>query len=588
MLAAGNREPAPAIATDRPTPPSMPHVHRRHLVDDAGLAALRRPRDDVVGEEPGKELREPLGDEPGEDASPSSPAGPTASPAVPSAGSPAAPPAGSPARSPTVEVFAAADGPFRRYRRTLTILPATLGRYDVDERTDFSLAAPLWGPVLAVPMALALRRRRPAGRQPWWAPPERLDPRAASVLSLLASLALVSAYLGTLLSQTLTFAAREFGTGKAAQGVVLAAARLGVGVTLAATVAADRVGRRRLLRGSLTIACVVMGLVAAAPGIVWFGAGQTVARALTNAADIIVLVVATEEMPVRARAYAVSVLALVGGLGSGMVVWLLPVTDQGVGAWRLIYLPPLLFLPLVVWAGRHLPESHRFVAAEARARHAGEQRPRFDPQARRRLWLLAIAAFLLLVFASPASQFQNEFLRDERGFSGAKVTVFTLLSGTPAGLGVWFGGRLAESVGRRRIGATGLVGGSVLVALSFLSRGWALWTFSVVGTVVAALTVPAMRVYGPELFPTRLRGRANGVTNVAGVTGSVVGVLLAGALAGPWGGLGRPIALLALGPVAVAVLVLACYPETANRSLEDLNPTDAAPTRTVEADPLPG
>jgi hypothetical protein len=75
---------------------------------------------------------------------------------------------------------------------------------------------------------------------------------------------------------------------------------------------------------------------------------------------------------------------------------------------------------------------------------------------------------------------------------------------------------------------------------------------------------------------------------VAGVSGSVVGVLLAGVLAGPWGGLGRPIALLALGPLLVAVLVLACYPETANRSLEELNPGDAPPATPVEPDRLPG
>ena len=75
------------------------------------------------------------------------------------------------------------------------------------------------------------------------------------------------------------------------------------------------------------------------------------------------------------------------------------------------------------------------------------------------------------MFAAPASQFQNEFLRDERGFSAARVTAFTLLSGTPAGLGVWLGGRLAEGVGRRRVGAVGLVGGSLLITLSYLSDG---------------------------------------------------------------------------------------------------------------------
>jgi MFS family permease len=394
------------------------------------------------------------------------------------------------------------------------------------------------------------------------------------VLGLLAALALVSAYLGTLLSQTLTFAAGEFGAGTAAQGVLLAAARLGVVATLFATAAADRLGRRRLLRATLLGACVVMGSVAAAPALVWFGVGQTVARGLVNAADIIVLVLATEEVPARCRAYAASLLALVGGLGSGMVVWLLPLADVAPWGWRLLYLPPLAFFPLAAWAAHHLPESRRYLAAEAARLRLRGRRAHFGRANRRRLGLLAGAAFLLLLFAAPASQFQNEFLRDERGFSAARVTAFTLLSGTPAGLGVWLGGRLAEGIGRRRVGAIGLTGGSLLIALSYLSDGALLWGASVVGTVIAALTIPAMRVYGPELFPTRLRSRANGVTTTAGMAGSAVGVLAVGWLAERWGGLGPPIALLAVGPLVVAALVVAIYPETANRTLEELNPDD--------------
>jgi putative MFS transporter len=82
-----------------------------------------------------------------------------------------------------------------------------------------------------------------------------------------------------------------------------------------------------------------------------------------------------------------------------------------------------------------------------------------------------------------------------------------------------------------------------------------------------------MRIYGPELFPTRLRARANGITTLLGVTGSATGVLLAGAL-GDHFGLGPPIAVLALAPVTVALLVITVYPETANRTLEQLNPSD--------------
>ena len=44
---------------------------------------------------------------------------------------------------------------------------------------------------------------------------------------------------------------------------------------------------------------------------------------------------------------------------------------------------------------------------------------------------------------------------------------------------------------------------------------------------------------------------------------------------GPLGALGRPLALLALGPLALSIIVLTLFPETAGVELETLNPEDA-------------
>ena len=101
-----------------------------------------------------------------------------------------------------------------------------------------------------------------------------------------------------------------------------------------------------------------------------------------------------------------------------------------------------------------------------------------------------------------------------------------------------------------------------------------MWALSTVGGIVGAATIPALGVYGPELFPTSLRGRANGIIAILGVTGSVIGLLLAGYLSERWHGLGPALALLSIGPALMAMLVLVAYPETAHRELEDLNPED--------------
>jgi MFS family permease len=107
-----------------------------------------------------------------------------------------------------------------------------------------------------------------------------------------------------------------------------------------------------------------------------------------------------------------------------------------------------------------------------------------------------------------------------------------------------------------------------------LSAGWSMWALSMAGAIVGAATVPALGVYGPELFPTGLRGKANGIISLLGVAGGVVGLLAAGYLFDRWDRLGPALAVLAIGPALMALLVLFGYPETAHRELEELNPED--------------
>jgi MFS family permease len=242
-----------------------------------------------------------------------------------------------------------------------------------------------------------------------------------------------------------------------------------------------------------------------------------------------------------------------------------------VDGWRLVYLAPLIGLPFFWVIGRRIPESRRFVrrtAASAKATLSGH---------RGRLAMLAASSFFALLFLAPNSQFQNDFLRNEHGFTALQLTLFTVLTNTPAGIGVVVGGRLADTRGRRRVGAIGTIGGAILLAAAYQVGGVWLWAFTVTGSIVAAVTVPALAVYGPELFPTSLRARANGVISLAGVLGSSAGLLIAGRMEDHLGRYGPGIALLAIGPLIVAALVLAFYPETAHLELEELNPEDEIP-----------
>jgi MFS family permease len=474
--------------------------------------------------------------------------------------------------------FEAAVGPLRTYERHLEARPRDDGRFDVTETTEFALAIPLWGILFVPGYRYEIRRldRRDRLRHPWWAPPDRVDARAARILGLLCTIALVAGYLGTVVTQTITYATDSFGASDSAQGNTLAAVRVGVLLALVLVAMADRRGRRRLVLGAAIASCITCALGALAPGMIALGATQVVSRGLSMTVVLLITVIAAEEMPAGSRAYAVSVMTMTGALGAGMCLWALPLTELGDDAWRLLYVIPLLGIPVVLWVARQLPESRRFAIPHrdvAVLRGHG-----------RRMALLGASFFLISAFGAPATQLMNDFLKDERGFSAARISLFTMLTTTPGGIGLVVGGRLADVRGKRLIVAAGVAGGAALTLASLLAHGWPMWVWNLFGTILAAAAGPALGMYGPELFPTGSRGRANGIIQTVAVAGSAVGLVVAGRMLDT-GGLASAMRLLIAGPLIVAVLVIFWFPETARRELEELNPEDRRIADALSASP---
>ncbi len=468
--------------------------------------------------------------------------------------------------------FTAASGPFAHYERRLQRTDA-----GVDETIDVAIAPLVWGPFPYL-YRLALRSRPSPGRSPWWFPPQTPDAHGATSLGGLTLLAMILAYLGSLLTQTITFAAEDFGVSRQAQTTALIAARIGVLGALVIATAADRLGRRRVLLGLTAGAVVLTVLCAFAPNLVVLSILQAGVRGFVTSGTVLLTIVAAEEMPSGSRAFAISLISVTGALGVGILLLALPLADHGESGWRAIYLLAILFVPLLRWIAREMPESRRFAAVHVEAPMAGHGR---------RFWLLAVSALLLALFTAPATQLMNDFLRDERGFTGARIALFTIITNVPGGIGIVVGGRLADTRGRRVVGAIGTAGGVLLTVAMVLASGWSMWVLSALGAVIGAMVVPAIGVYGPELFPTSLRGRANGTISILGVTGSVTGLFVAGRLLDRWDHLGPALALLAIGPMIMSLLVLLAYPETAHRELEDLNPEDRPTEGSPPAAPRP-
>lgn len=480
-------------------------------------------------------------------------------------------------RAAEPRVFAQDQGPFLHYERRVTEVEGGWR-----ERTTFRWSLPWFAWLFLVPVRWSLgRRSHPPGSPPptphhgtttpAWAPPDRLDPRQINVLGLLAAAAMSSAFINTIFTQTVNFAADDFGVGDTGVGVAGAVVRAGIVLVLPLALLADRWGRRRVVTITAVAAPLVTALGAIAPTFPLLVATQTVGRPLGLAMDFLIAVIATEEMPRNSRAYAVSILAMASGLGAGIAVLALPLADLNDSSWRLVYVITLIWLAVAVSIARRLPETARF------------QRPHVvaPPLHRRRFAVVAAAAFLGNVFVAPVSLFQNGYLEDERGYSATLIALFTLATATPAALGLVVGGRLADTGGRRRMIAICLPLTTAALVLSYSVGGVIMWGSVFVAGVLGGLTYPALAVYRTELFPTGNRSRAAGLLTASALLGGIGGLLAMGRLLDAGWSHGQVTALLALGQVAVVIIVLTSYPETAHRELEDLNPEDRLGPGTV-------
>ena len=378
---------------------------------------------------------------------------------------------------------------------------------------------------------------------------------------------MASAFINTLFTQTVEFAADDFGVSDSGIGVAGAVVRAGIVLVLPLAVLADRVGRRTVIVAVGFAAPVVAAAGAVAPTFPILVATQTIGRPLGLALDFLVAVAAAEEMPRNSRAYAVSILAMASGLGAGVAVGSLPLADLGAGGWRLVYVVALVWLVVAFDLARRLPETERFQRPHAVA----------PPIDRRRFVMLAVVALLSNLFIAPASLFQNGYLKDERGYSAALIAVFTLATATPAGIGLIVGGRLADVRGRRWLVAMCLPVAATLLVVSFSVAGTPMWLAASLGSVIGAIAFPALAVYRNELFPTGSRSRASALLTAAALLGGIGGLLAMGGLLDVGWSHGAVLGGLASVQVVVVAIVLLWFPETAHRELEDLNPIDRQP-----------
>lgn len=415
----------------------------------------------------------------------------------------------------------------------------------------------------------------PAATRSRLMPPVAFTAEQAGRVAALAAVGALANFGGSLLTQNGDAVIDSFDRSNEALGFALALIRVGVLVSLVAAALADRWGRRRLILLCLGGICIANAVTAAAPSFEVFTGAQLVARSLVNAALVVAGLAAVEEAPEGARAFTLSLFGLSIGLGFGVSVVLLPLADLSAGSWRIAFVISAATILVLPGLARALRETRRYAQLEERTRERGGLFEAFDRRYRARFVLLGLAAFLNNVFSAPSSQLMNRYLTKEHDFSNAGVAALrTVTAGVPGLVGLVVGGRLAETRGRRPVAIIGLAIAAVFQMGFFVSDGALLWLTPTIAIVATAGAGLALGTLSGELFPTEARGRSNGFLMVCGVSGSVVGLLLATQLEDVVGGLGPAIAICGLAPLVAAFFVVPRLPETRARRLDEISPSE--------------
>jgi len=410
-------------------------------------------------------------------------------------------------------------------------------------------------------------------------PPVVFDERQSALLATASAATAIAMFGGALYGQFADFIATSFDASDATLGVALAFTRVGVLVSLFATALSDRLGRRKLVLIGLAGVCISNALAAAAPSLEVFTALQVLNRGFINTTAIVAAIAAIEEAPEGARAFAAAMLGLAGGFGYAFAVIALPFGDLSAESWRIAFAlsgVSIVFLPRIA---RNLVEGARFHALLTSDIARGRAREVFRRMYGRRFLLLGLIAFLANIFNSPSSQLMNRYLSDERGFSGLDITVFRgVTSALPGIFGVLLAGRLTEKYGRRRVAAVAMFIATSTQMVFFLGRGPTIWVAATVSVVASAASGLALATLGTELFPTEVRGTSNALLLVVAVAGSAAGLVIAGVLSDPVGGLGVAIALCGIGSLLAAVLLVPLLPESKARLLDEISPSRILPS----------
>jgi MFS family permease len=388
-----------------------------------------------------------------------------------------------------------------------------------------------------------------------------LDVQQRRTLTWAGLAVVLAAFDGSVLVLALPAIATDFNARTPALsnlGSVLALGALGA---LPLATLADHFGRRRM------IAIGVAGFSAAnfasafAPSLAALALLRLVAVCFEALVGGVATALIVEEAPRARRGQAVSVLALLAGIGTGVTVIAYPILAPH---WRWLFLAGgagLVAAP-AIWF--RLPEGRAWKAVRLSGSALGLL---MEPPWRRRVAVIVATTALLAVLLEPAGLFFTLYASQVLRMSAVAISVLIAVSGAAGAASYLAGGFLSDRYGRRAPAIVLTAATAISTSLSFATATAGFFVGNVLWSAFASAATPVFGAWSAELFPTRARATAEAVSGVAAAVGSVAGLQAVGLISQSVG-LGHAIELGGVAALVGAVLLF-LLPETKQAPLPE-------------------
>jgi predicted MFS family arabinose efflux permease len=341
-------------------------------------------------------------------------------------------------------------------------------------------------------------------------------------------------------------------------GSVLALGALGA---LPLATLADHFGRRRLIAVGVAGFSAANFASAFAPSLTALALLRLVAVCFEALVGGVATALIVEEAPKARRGQAVSVLALLAGIGTGITVVSYPILAPH---WRWLFLAGGAGLVAAPAIWYRLPEGRAWQAVRL---SGSALRLLMEAPWRRRVAVIAATTALLAVLLEPAGLLFTLYASQAVRMSAVAISVLIAVSGAAGAISYLAGGFLSDRYGRRAPAIVLTAATAIATSLSFATATVGFFVGNVLWSAFASAATPVFGAWSAELFPTRARATAEAVSSVAAAVGSVAGLQAVG-LISQSAGLGHAIELGGVAALVGAALLF-MLPETKQAPLPE-------------------